>query len=107
MDKARTQWQKKRRRVSEIIEAGTLGDLLSRDYDFLSTVLLLVNVAVTILYTFDEMELKYGAVFLLLEAITVAFLQWITFFDCFVPSFRTLDFLDFKLCADLFLHLPA
>ena len=34
---------------------------------------MLVNIAVTMLYTFNEMELRYGNTLLLLEAVTVAF----------------------------------
>ena len=64
-----------RRRVSEIIEIGASDDLPSRCYDMVGTLMLLVNVIVTILYTFDSMELKYGDLLLFLEAVTVAFLQ--------------------------------
>ena len=63
----------RRRRLSEIIEVGASDDLLSRAYDIISTLLVLTNVAVTVLYTFDEMELKYGETLLLLEAVTIAF----------------------------------
>ena len=73
MKKQNKNWMQIRRRVSEIIEVGASDDLPSRAYDLLGTVMLLVNVAVTILYTFDKMELNHGPVLLLLEAITVAF----------------------------------
>ena len=53
-------------------------DIPSRLYDIVSVVIMLVNIAVTMLYTFDEMELRYGSTLLLLEAVTVAFLRWIT-----------------------------
>ena len=66
-------WLQRRRRISEIIEVGTAEDWVSRGYDIGSTILLLINVAVTLLYTFDEMELRYGDTLLLIEAITVAF----------------------------------
>ena len=73
MEKFRKDWMQKRRRLSEIIEVGTSDDWVSRGYDILSSVVLLTNVAVTVLYTFDEMELQYGAILLMLEAITIAF----------------------------------
>ena len=73
MDQFRTQWLQGRRRLSEIIEVGTSDDWISRGYDVISTLFLLTNVTVTVLYTFDDMELKYGAILLLLEAITIAF----------------------------------
>lgn len=66
-------WLQRRRRVSEIIEVGTSGDIPSRCYDVASTLILLINVAVTMLYTFDEMELRYGELLLLVEALSVAF----------------------------------
>ena len=72
-EKQKNIWLQRRRRVSEIIEVGSSDDIPSRCYDFASTIILLLNVAVTILYTFDEMELHYGSLLLTLEALTVAF----------------------------------
>lgn len=72
-DKRKSLWLHRRRRVLEIIEVGTSDDIPSRCYDFASTLILLINVAVTMLYTFDEMELRYGEALLLVEALTVAF----------------------------------
>ena len=73
MKKQKKNWMQIRRRVSEIIEVGASDDIPSRAYDIIGTVMLLINVAVTILYTFDSMELKHGELLLFLEAITVAF----------------------------------
>ena len=73
MKRKRINWMQIRRRVSEIIEVGASDDLPSRAYDMIGTLVLLVNVAVTIMYTFDQMELRYGELLLFLEAITVAF----------------------------------
>ena len=69
----RKNWLQLRRRISEIIEVGTAEDLVSRGYDILSTILVIVNLAVTVLYTFDEMEARYGSTLLLVESVTVAF----------------------------------
>ena len=66
-------WLERRRRLFEIIEVGTSDDLPSRAYDILSVAIMLVNVAVTMLYTFDSMEETYGRELLWLEAATVAF----------------------------------
>ena len=73
MNKYKKEWLQRRRRVSEIIEVGKADDWLSRGYDIASTMILLVNVAVTVLYTFDHMEEHYGPLLLLTEAVTVAF----------------------------------
>ena len=55
MDNKKRNWMQIRRRVSEIIEVGASDDLPSRAYDMISTFLVMVNVAVTILYTCDQM----------------------------------------------------
>ena len=43
-----------RRRVCTIIDIGTADDLISRAYDIFYTLVILVNLVVTIAYTFDE-----------------------------------------------------
>lgn len=60
---------RRRRRLSEIIEVGASDDIPSRCYDFAGTLILLVNVAATVLYTFNEMEARYGEALLLIEAL--------------------------------------
>ena len=62
-----------RRRVCSIIDIGTADDLISRGYDILYTLVILVNLAVTIAYTFDEAEARCGGLLLDIEAATVAF----------------------------------
>ena len=73
MNDKRKLWAQRRRRMSEIVEAGAADDFVSRTYDVLSTLILLINVVVTILYTFDSAELRYGKELLYIEAVTVAF----------------------------------
>ena len=73
MNSNKKTWLQRRRRISEIVEAGTSEDWVSKGYDIVSTLLLLINIAVTILYTFDEMELSCGKTLLTMEAVTVAF----------------------------------
>ena len=63
----------RRRRISEIIEVGASDDPISRGYDVFSTLVLLVNLTVTFLYTFDSMELRCGPTLLFIESLTVAF----------------------------------
>ena len=69
----RARWMHRRKRISDIIEVGIKYDFPSRAYDIVSTLLLLINVAVTMMYTFDSMEQRYGPLLLTLEAITVVF----------------------------------
>lgn len=73
MEKNRKIWLQRRRRAFEIIEVGTSDDIPSRIYDIASVIVMLVNIAVTMMYTFDEMELNYGKTLLWLESATVAF----------------------------------
>ena len=67
------QVHRRRKRVAEIVEMRSASDWISRGYNILNCVMLLINVTVTILYTFDRMELRYGGALLFLEAVTVAF----------------------------------
>ena len=48
-----------RRRVCSIIDIGTADDFISRGYDILYTLVILINLAVTIAYTFDEVEARF------------------------------------------------
>lgn len=64
MNSQETVWQKRRRRISEIIEVGSSADFLSRGYDIFSTVMLLINLTATVLYTFDYMEESFGSLLL-------------------------------------------
>lgn len=69
----RKRWLNCRRRIYEVVEVGAASDKLSRGYDFFSTLVVLINLASTLLYTFDAMELNYGKALLLIEEISVAF----------------------------------
>ena len=62
-----------RRRICTIIDIGTADDLISRAYDIFYTLVILVNLVVTIAYTFDEAEAACGPLLLRVEAATVAF----------------------------------
>lgn len=75
MDNRNKVWMQRRRRIWEIIEPGTADDIVSRCYDVFTTLMTIINVIVTVMYTFDEMELKHGSTLLFLEAVTVAFLR--------------------------------
>ena len=61
-----------RRRICTIIDIGTADDLISRAYDIFYTLVILVNLMVTIAYTFDEAEAACGPLLLRIEAATVA-----------------------------------
>lgn len=71
MDTSRD-WHALRKRTFEVIEIGSHSDLPSRLYDLFNFFTILINLTVTILYTFDGMELHYGPLLLTIEAATVA-----------------------------------
>lgn len=66
-------WEQKRKRLFEIVEVGNDIDSISRGYDFLNTFLIILNLTVSILYTFDSIKQQFGSWLLLLEHVTVAF----------------------------------
>ena len=57
----------------ELIEIGSNYDAWCWGYDFFNTFTILLNLTVSIMYTFDNMEMKYGPLLLTLERLTVAF----------------------------------
>lgn len=66
-------WEKRRKRVFEIVEIGSNYDAVCWGYDYFNTFTILLNLACSIAYTFDSAAARYGSVLLLLERLTVAF----------------------------------
>ena len=66
-------WEKQWKRLFELIEIGSNYDAWCWGYDFFNTFTILLNLTVSIMYTFDNMEMKYGPLLLTLERLTVAF----------------------------------
>lgn len=72
MNQRKNRWLQRRKRVSEIIEVGSTYDWPSRCYDIVSTLVLLVNLTVAVMYTFTPLEQQYGRTLLAIESVTVA-----------------------------------
>ena len=70
---AKKSWDRRRRRVYEIVNVGASKDYISRGYDLLNTLMIVVNLAVSLLYTFQSIREGYGGLLLTIEAVTVAF----------------------------------
>lgn len=66
-------WFKRKKRIFQIIEVGYDLDFLSRAYDLINVLAILLNLAVSILYTFDSIRGQYGALMTVIEAVTVVF----------------------------------
>ena len=63
----------RRRRTFEIIEIGTPEDHVSRAYDMVNMASIIINLVVSILYTFEGIRAKHASALLTIEAVTVAF----------------------------------
>ena len=61
-----------RYRVYEILEVRSGPDPAARIYDFVYLITIILNLAVSILYTYEKYRVRYGSLFLVLENITVA-----------------------------------
>lgn len=66
-------WQKTRKRLFEILEVGNDLDRTSRVYDYINAFSIIVNLVVSVMYTYSAMREQYGSVLLAIEAVTVAF----------------------------------
>lgn len=66
-------WDRRRKRIFEIIEVGTEYDYVSRGYDLINSLSIIINLVASILITFDSYRAKYEGLLITLEDITVAF----------------------------------
>ena len=66
-------WLQRRKRISEIIEVGSSGDWISRFYDLVNSTSIVLNLVVSVLYTFESFRGAFGGILLSMETVTVAF----------------------------------
>lgn len=66
-------WEQRRKRIFEIIEVGNDLDYISRGYDFTNAFVIILNLTVSTLLTFSELQTQYGKFLFIIEEITVAF----------------------------------
>ncbi len=64
-------WYERRQRMYAIVETGNAEDFVSRSYDILITLSILVNLASSVAYTFDQVEARYGGMLASIESATV------------------------------------
>lgn len=84
MDKKRL---RRRKRVFEIIEVGNDLDFVSRSYDFINVLAIVVNLTVSVMYTYDSIRQQYGTVLYIIEAVTVAFFAFDYFLRLWTARF--------------------
>ena len=68
-----SEWGYRRKRLFEIIEIGLPGDVASQVYDAFNILSIVINLVVSVMYTFDDLPAKFGPWLVTVEAITVAF----------------------------------
>jgi voltage-gated potassium channel len=68
-----SEWNERRKRIFTIIEVGNMDNFISRGYDIISTMIIIINLVVSVMMTFDEIEAEYSQFLLMIEFITVAF----------------------------------
>ena len=64
-------WFRRRKRLFEILEVGNDLDHASRAYDFFSAFMIVLNLAVSIMYTYEGLRSDFGSILLWIERITV------------------------------------
>lgn len=66
-------WEKRRKRLYNVIEIGSDFDIQSRMYDYANVAAIVLNLLVTILVTFEQIQQNYGNLLEGIERITIAF----------------------------------
>ncbi len=64
---------RRKQRLSEIIEVGAATDSISRLYDLINSLAIVINLIVSVIYTFEAPRTQYGSWLSSIEAVTVAF----------------------------------
>ncbi len=72
-DGTKTNWEEKRKRMLDLLEVGRGEDRISRGYDVLNTMMIVINIVVSIMETFEQLQSQYGGLFAVIEFITVLF----------------------------------
>ena len=114
--KSVSKWEKRRKRLFHIIEVGSDFDEHSRWYDYENAGAILLNLATTILLTFEEVKASYGTVLEVILNITLLFFIQDYLFRLWTAKFQYEAFPEWKAILkymfsihgliDLFSFLP-
>ena len=66
-------WNNLRDRLYRMVSVGVVDVPVNQAYDILSITMLIANLTVAFMSTFEQLDLKFGAVFDAVEAVTVLF----------------------------------
>lgn len=89
-------WEKRRKRLYDIIEVGSDFDFQSRFYDYQNAAAILLNLTVTILFTFEEIRISYGHILSFFEQVTLLFFMVDYFFRIWTAKFEYKAFPEWK-----------
>lgn len=87
-------WKEIQHQLFRMVSIGTISDRISRSYDIIGSSLLILNLTVSFMLTFDGLRADYGGILSFIEAATVAFfaidyvLRILTA-ECLYPQCRT------------------
>lgn len=114
--KAVSKWDKRRKRLFHIIEVGSDFDEQSRGYDYGNAAAIIINLAVTIMLTFEEASVLYGHILEIILHITMLFFVMDYIFRLWTAKFQYEGFPEWKAIlkymfsirglVDLFSFLP-
>jgi len=102
MDK---KWQRRRKRLFEILEIGSDLDAASRIYDFVSAFAIVINIIASVMYTYDHLRIEYGKVLITIEHLTVAFFAIDYILRVLLLNSYTLRKRNQKLFLNMYFHL--
>ena len=71
--KAATKWERRKKRVFDVIEVGSDYDVYSRAYDFMNAGAIILNIVASIMYTFEEWRIQYGSILFSMVHVTIGF----------------------------------
>ena len=73
MNKNSSPYERSLQRLFHVLEVGPEEDRIGRAYDIINLLSIVINLAASILYTFEEFRIPYGDILLNIERGTVAF----------------------------------
>lgn len=96
-------WLKRRQRLFQIIEVGYDLDYVSRVYDYINVLAILLNLTVSILHTYEVIRVKYEPILIAVEIVTVVFFVTDYIFRLFTARFLHNETKEWKaICKYVF-----
>ncbi len=67
------EYKKLKKKVFNMIEVGFVEDFIGRGYDVMNLSIIVINLVVSIMMTFDDIMVKYAGILTVIETVTVVF----------------------------------